>query len=135
MDKFYEHLCAMTTLLGIEPVMESLPLPAHNSLKSVLQSLVHLPPTKQRAVVSDLKEKRSNILDNQQNMKRDFRLLWNLYTIFQQRATTQAIFSLDQSRRQINDWGARRCFVGIHQTIRSESLDHAAPSRIISAQS
>jgi hypothetical protein len=98
MEEFYEQLCAMTTLLGTEPATESSTPPTHNSLKSVLQSLVHLPPTKQRAVVSDLKERRNNILDNQQNIKRDFRLFWNLYTIFQQRATTQAIFSLDQSR-------------------------------------
>jgi hypothetical protein len=96
-EKFHGDLCAMISLLGTESPTESFTLPTHSSLKLLLRSLIYLPLTGQRTVVSDLKEARINILDNQQNMKRDFRLLWNLYTIFQQRATTQAIFSLDQS--------------------------------------
>lgn len=41
-----------------------------------------------------------NILNNQQKIKRAFRLLWNLYTISQQRANTDAIFSLHRSNVQ-----------------------------------
>jgi len=98
MEKFHEDLHAMTILLGTEPAIESFTLPnAHNSLKSFLQSLIHLPPARQRTVVSDLKEARIKILNNQHNIKRDFKLLWNLYTIFHQRANTETIFSLDRS--------------------------------------
>jgi len=78
----------MPILLGTESAQESFTLPnAHNSL-------MHRPPARQRAVVSDLK--RINILENQQNIKRDFKPLWNLYTTFQQRANTETIFDLDR---------------------------------------
>jgi hypothetical protein len=96
-EKFHENLCAMTILLGTESATEPFTLPTHGSLKSLLQSLMHLPLTRQRTVVSDLKKAGMNILDNQQNMKRDFRLLWNLYTIFRQQGNAESIFSLDGS--------------------------------------
>jgi len=98
MEKFQEDLSAMTTLLGTESAKESSKLPnTQSSLKSILQSLIHLPPAKQRTAVSELKDARIKILDNQQNIKRDFRFLWNLYTISQQPANTRAIFSSDRS--------------------------------------
>jgi len=98
MEKFQEDLNAMTTLLGTESAKESSTLPnSQSSLKSILQSLMHLSPAKQRTVVSALKDARNKILDNQQNTKRDFRFLWNLYTISQQRANTGAYFPLDGS--------------------------------------
>jgi hypothetical protein len=95
MEKFREDLSSMTTLLGAESAKE--PSTRPSSLKSFLQSLMYLRPAKQRTVVSELKDARNKILDNQQNSKRDFKLLWNLYTISQQQADTGAIFSLDGS--------------------------------------
>jgi len=97
-EKFQEDLNAMTTLLGTGSAKESSTLPnAQSSLKSILQSLIHLPLAKQRAVVSELKDARNKILDNQQNIKRDFRFLWNLYTLSQQPANTGAYYLLDGS--------------------------------------
>ena len=97
MERFHEDLSALTMLLGNEPATESFTLPdAHISLKSFLVTLMRLPAAKQRTVVSDLKEARDKILNNQQNINRDFKLIWYLYTISQQ-ASTGAIFSMDQS--------------------------------------
>jgi hypothetical protein len=115
MEKFQDDLGVMTALLGTESAKESSALPNPNiSLKSFLQSLMHLPPAKQRTVVSELKDARNQILENQQNIKRDFRLLWNLYTISQQQASTDAIFSLNGVAS--NHDCTRRCFMGIHQS-------------------
>jgi len=89
MEKFHEDLSALTILFT--------PPDAHLSLRSFLVTLMRLPPAKQRTVVSDLKEARAKILNNQQNINRGFRLIWYLYTISQQQASTGAIFSMDQS--------------------------------------
>ena len=98
MEKFHEDLTALTILLGTEPATESFTLPnANNSLRSFLVTLMRVPPAKQRTVVSDLKEVRNNILNNQQNINRDFKLIWYLYTISQQQSSTGAIFSMGQS--------------------------------------
>jgi hypothetical protein len=86
----------MTVLLDTESVTESSPTP-YPPLKLFLQSLLHLPSAGQRSVASDLNEAKANILDNRQKIKRAFRLFWNLYTISQQQANTEAIFSLDRS--------------------------------------
>ena len=98
MEKFHEDLSALTILLGIEPATESsTPPDANISLRPFLVTLMRIPPAKQRNVVSDLNEARNKILNNQLNINRDFKLIWYLYTISQQRASTGAIFSMDQS--------------------------------------
>ena len=97
MKKFQEALSAMTIVLGTESAKKSSTLPnTNNSLKSLLQSIMHLPPARQRTVFSELREARINILDNQQNIKRDFRHLWNLYIIFQQQENVGTTFSLNR---------------------------------------
>ena len=95
MEKFHEDLSALNTLLGTEPATESFTLPdAGNSLRSFLVTLMRVPSAKQRTVVSDLNEARNNILNSQLNINRNFKLIWYLYTISQQRSSTGAIFSM-----------------------------------------
>ena len=96
MEKFHESLSALKILLGTDPANESFTLPDSNkSLRSFLVTLMRVPPSKQRTVVSDLNEARNKILSSQQNINRDFKLIWYLYTISQQQASTGAIFSMD----------------------------------------
>ena len=96
MEKFHEDLSALTILLGSEPATRSFTLPDANiSLRSFLVTLMRIPPAKQRTVVSDLNEARNKILNNQQNTNRDFKLIWYIYTIFQQPTSTGKIFSMD----------------------------------------
>ena len=98
METFHENLSALTILLGTEPATESFTLPnANNSLRSFLVTLMRVPPAQQRTVVSDLNEARNKIINNQLNINRDFKLIWYLYTISQQQASTGAIFSMGQS--------------------------------------
>ena len=97
MEKFYENLSALRNLLGTDPASESFTLPdANKSLRAFLVTLMRIPLSKQRNVVSDLNEAKNKILNNQQNINRDFKLIWYLYTVSQQQASTGAIFSMDQ---------------------------------------
>ena len=138
MEKFHEDLSALTVLLGSEPA--TLP-DATISLKSFLVTLMRIPPEKQRTVVSDLNEARNKILNSQLNINRDFKLIWYLYTISQQRASTGAIFSMGQSGIKLLDgaldavsWEFIGQPFGINRACGSFSLsvlnrDHNAASR------
>ena len=96
MERFHENLNALKIMLDTEPANESSTLPDSNrSLRSFLVALMRVPPSKQRTVVSDLNEARNKILNNQQNINRDFKLIWYLYTVSQQQENTGAIFSMD----------------------------------------
>ena len=95
MEKFHEDLTALTILLGSEPATGS--SDANVSLRSFLVTLMRIPPAKQRTVVSDLNEARNKILNNQENINQDFKLIWYRYTISQQRASTGATFLVDTS--------------------------------------
>jgi hypothetical protein len=101
MKEFQENLRTMTTRLDSGSATESPTLPdTHRSVKLFLQSLLHLPSTGQRTVVSDLNESRLDILDNRQKIKRAFKLLWNLwnlYTIAQQQENAGSAFSLGRN--------------------------------------
>ena len=95
MEKFHKDLSVLTILLGTEPASESFTLPdADNSLRTYLVTLMRVPPAKQHTVVSDVNEAKNKILNNQQNINRDFKLIWYLYTIFQQRVKNGSIFSM-----------------------------------------
>jgi hypothetical protein len=145
MKEFQENLRTMTTRLDSGSATESPTLPdTHRSVKLFLQSLLHLPSTGQRTVVSDLNESRLDILDNRQKIKRAFKLLWNLwglYTIAQQQENAGSAFSLGRNivkpvaeALDAVSWEFNRHPFGISRPSGSFSLsvlnhDHDAASR------
>ena len=142
-EKFHENLIALKILLGADPANESFTLlDSNKSLRSFLVTLMCVPPSNQRTVVSDLSEARNKILNNQQNINRDFKLIWYLYTISQQQASTGAISSMDPGGVESMDgaldavaWEFIGQPFGINQPCGSFSLsvfnrDHNAASRL-----
>ena len=142
METFHEDLSALKILLGTDSASESFTLPnANKSLRAFLVTLMRVPPAKQRTVVSDLNDARNKILNNQQNINRDFKLIWYLYTISQQQANTGAIFAMDLGGVKSLDgaleavsWEFIRQPFGISRPYGSFSLsvlncDHNAASR------
>ena len=95
MERFHEKLSALTVLLStgrdITPSDDNTPSDGNNSLRS---TLMRVASAMQRTLVSDVNETRNKILNNQQNINRDFKLIWYLY-ISQKQARTDAIFSMN----------------------------------------
>ena len=75
----------METLLQAQRAEPSSSIPKPTSLRSVIESIVHLPHTKRESTVDRLKDVTKNLHNNRQKVKSTFMLVWYLYTLTQQR--------------------------------------------------